>query len=532
MALTVGMLALVSCNKDKDNKTVFTANIETPAQGRTAINPENGQVTWTSGDQIAINATGNVFTLQSGANTTEGTFAGTASPDAPYTAVYPASADITFGGSTVGITLPAEQTLTQTGTFANGANPMLAYGTDENLQFKNLCGGLGIRLAGDEVHVSGIRITATGGEKLNGLFEVADCTASEPVLEVASGNEGTNTVTLNCDATLTSTATQEFFIVLPVGALAQGFTMEVMDGEEVIAEKTLAGNLAQVERNEVKCLNVIEITAGGGNVIPEGAINGLFTINANGDQVYFSQGNLQYIGRAATPYWKFAENQWDYLGTTTNQNSSNQTVDRDLFGWGTSGYDHGANCYQPWNISVESSDYWVYGQSNYNLNDQTGQADWGYNAISNGGNTENSGWRTLTHAEWFYVFNTRTPESGIRFAKAQVNNINGVILLPDDWTASIYALNNPNGGNYTSNTITATNWTNTLEAHGAVFLPAAGYRGGISVSDVGGYGDYWSASYNGVGTAWNMYFNDSNLNTGSYSYRDYGQSVRLVRSAE
>ena len=29
---------------------------------------------------------------------------------------------------------------------------------------------------------------------------------------------------------------------------------------------------------------------------PMGAINGLFTINANGDQVFFSQGNLQYIG--------------------------------------------------------------------------------------------------------------------------------------------------------------------------------------------------------------------------------------------
>lgn len=28
--------------------------------------------------------------------------------------------------------------------------------------------------------------------------------------------------------------------------------------------------------------------------IPTGAINGLFTINENGGQVYFSQGNLQY----------------------------------------------------------------------------------------------------------------------------------------------------------------------------------------------------------------------------------------------
>ncbi len=85
-----------------------------------------------------------------------------------------------------------------------------------------------------------------------------------------------------------------------------------------------------------------------GNV-PEGAINGLFTINANGDQVYFSQGNLQYIGSAATPYWKFADHQWDYIGDA--QTGTSEMLDRDLFGWGTSGYNHGAICYQPWSIS-------------------------------------------------------------------------------------------------------------------------------------------------------------------------------------
>ena len=135
-------------------------------------------------------------------------------------------------------------------------------------------------------------------------------------------------------------------------------------------------------------------------------------MNADGDQVFFSQGNLQYIGSAATPYWKFAEHQWDYLGATTNQDSDAQNVDRDLFGWDTNGYDHGANSYQPWSITANGDYYWAYGNESYNLNDQTGKADWGYNAISNGGNAENQ-WFTLSQEGWDYVLNTRTLLVGV-----------------------------------------------------------------------------------------------------------------------
>ena len=200
-----------------------------------------------------------------------------------------------------------------------------------------------------------------------------------------------------------------------------------------------------------------------------------------------------------------------------------------MFGWGTSGYNHGANCYQPWSTSQTNSDYYAYGNSSYNLFDQTGQADWGYNAISNGGNQENLGWRTLTTQEWQYLFNTRSTLSGIRYAKANVNNVNGVILLADDWNSSYYTLNSANtsAANYTTNTITATQWA-TLEQHGAVFLPAAGYRYGTSVNAAGSYGVYWSSSYNDSGSAWNVYFSDSYLYAGNGSRRYYGQSVRLV----
>ena len=47
------------------------------------------------------------------------------------------------------------------------------------------------------------------------------------------------------------------------------------------------------------------------NNVPTGAINGLFSVSEN-SQVYFSQGNLQY--QASTHTWRFAENQWDYVG--------------------------------------------------------------------------------------------------------------------------------------------------------------------------------------------------------------------------
>ena len=263
---------------------------------------------------------------------------------------------------------------------------------------------------------------------------------------------------------------------------------------------------------------------------PTGAICGLFSVSAT-QQVYFSKGNLQY--RASTNTWRFAEHQWDYVGDANSNISQTYSGWIDLFGWGTSGYNHGAGCYQPWSTSQTKSDYYAYGQSTNNLYDQTGQADWGYNPISNGGDTENT-WRTLTHEEWVYVFNTRNTPSGIRYAKAKVNNINGVILLPDDWQSVYYSLSRTNSpkASFSSNTITATQWA-TLEQHGAVFLPAAGFRYGTSVYDVGSYGNYWSASYsNSYYVAWYVRFSGSRLRPDGYGKRYCGPSVRLVLSPQ
>ena len=265
--------------------------------------------------------------------------------------------------------------------------------------------------------------------------------------------------------------------------------------------------------------------------IPQGAIDGLFTINSNGDQIYFSQGNLQY--RASTNTWQFAADQWDYIGDDNANISSSYSGWIDLFGWGTSGYNHGAVCYQPWSTSLTDSDYYAYGSDTYNLYDQTGQADWGYNAIRNGGNMEHY-WRTLTFDEWYYVFDTRSTPSGIRYAKATVNGVNGVILVPDDWSASTYSLSSTNNGDasFSSNTISQSVWTSTLEPAGCVFLPAAGGRLETSVYYVESRGCYWSASYIDSARAYRVCFSDSDLCPATSQLRDLGYCVRLVADSE
>ena len=274
---------------------------------------------------------------------------------------------------------------------------------------------------------------------------------------------------------------------------------------------------------------------------PKGALNGFFTVNDNGDQVYFSQGNLQY--NMTTNEWSFMEHQYDIVetcGQEVGENYANQNI-VSLFGWGTSGYNHGATFYQPWctgSTIGSGGGYAAYGGDTYNLFDQTGQADWGYNPIVNGGNTENSGWRTMTIEEWDYIFNIRTTASGIRYVGALVNGVTGVILLPDNWSSSIYVLN-INGEEYSSNTITVEDWANTLEPNGAVFLPAAGNREWDYIGECD-LGYYWSASRKTLEAyfqfpgryAFFVFFDDYGILTGLSLPRAQGASVRLVRNVE
>ena len=165
-----------------------------------------------------------------------------------------------------------------------------------------------------------------------------------------------------------------------------------------------------------------------------------------------------------------------------------------------------------------------------NLTDSSANYDWGvFNPISNGGNQPNL-WRTLNWEEWQYLFEYRETPSSIRYAKANVNNVNGVILLPDDWSTSYCVLNNTNTYNadFSSNSILETQWSS-LEQHGAVFLPAAGERSDDEVYGSNNFGYYWSASCVDDFGAYAVSINtDCPLCLDNSGARCYGWSGRLA----
>ena len=271
--------------------------------------------------------------------------------------------------------------------------------------------------------------------------------------------------------------------------------------------------------------------------------NPVFSVSAS-TRVVFSPGNLQWSatgggstdtthavagGGTAAGIWRFAEHQWDTMGAGNRNISYYYTGWIDLFGWGTSGY----NNKYPYMTSTTYSDY------GNGTNDISGtNYDWGvYNAIYNPqtSNTDAPGtWRTLTNGEWIYLLNTRSTPSGIRFALATVNGVAGLIILPDNWSASTYSLNRTNSATtaeFTSNVISLANWS-TLENAGAVFVPAAGMRNNAAVLNVGSACWYWSSSALSTNdrVAYRTYFVDRNVSVDDYSNRHNGLSVRLVKN--
>jgi len=245
-----------------------------------------------------------------------------------------------------------------------------------------------------------------------------------------------------------------------------------------------------------------------------GAVQGYFSVSAS-SKVTFSQGNLQY--QASTKTWRFAEHQYDMIGDANKNISSTYSGWIDLFGWGTSGY----NSKYPYMTSKDYSDYGAVGDiagTNY---------DWGvYNKISNGGNVAGQ-WRTLTEDEWHYVLKVRADASSLK-GSATVNGVHGMILLPDAWSTPAGVSFKAGMNGFENNIYTVNEWAK-MEANGAVFLPAAGYRNGTYVSYVGSGGYYWSSSAYGYDYARYLYFVGDDAYMNSY-YRHYGRSVRLVRS--
>ena len=259
-----------------------------------------------------------------------------------------------------------------------------------------------------------------------------------------------------------------------------------------------------------------------------GALSGRFTINASGEKVVFSQGNLQY--QASTDTWRFAENQYDYIGSANSSISESYTGWIDLFGWATNGLEA--------NTATGKMPYYTgTTNENYGPSITSGEFD---RTVYDWGKAIDDSWHTLSNAEWNYIFAGRANYSSL-YGFGRLFGVNGVFLLSDDWswseteiaTAATAAGFTWSGGakTFTSNIISDNALWSAMQSAGAVFIPAAGYRQGTTINMSGDGGDYWSSTASSDKNAYRTSFYDEHLNLSNNYGRADGISVRLVRSS-
>lgn len=244
--------------------------------------------------------------------------------------------------------------------------------------------------------------------------------------------------------------------------------------------------------------------------------NNEFSVNI-GKTVEFAKGNLQY--QASTGSWRFADNQYDFVGSDNSNISSTYDGWIDLFGWGTSGWKNGAMAFHPYDTSTNYADYYVGNDFKNNLTGDYAKADWGVNnKIING----DGQWRTLSDIEWNYLINQRT-DAPLKRGMAEASDVFGFVILPDRWKQ-------PKGTSFESgatiNKYSAEQWRK-MEKAGAIFLPAAGYRYGKDMADTE-FGYYWSSTADGNFARY-LYIRTNNYVDVGKGYRCCGLSVRLVR---
>ncbi len=495
----LGIVSLTSCSKEEQNAMQFRATMEncTSMDGKTVL--DGTALNWVAGDQIAIfgSAGYGIFTAIPQTPATTAVFESVSGKtgDGPFYAYYPST--LTSDGSY--ITLPATQTYEENSIHEF---PMYAESTNNQLAFKNLCGVLKLHLTKANTSISSIAISVDG--VINGDYEFRFYTASIPTLSYLEN--GTNTIMLTCTTAQAIDNGKDFYIYLPADTY-RDLTIKMTASDGKICTKGPATGSVVIERSKYSTITLGDDDLEFETPQIEGALPGLFSVSAT-QQVRFSQGNLQY--QASTNTWRFAENQFDCVDYDNSNISATYTGWIDLFGWGT-----GNNP----TLHIDDCSY-------YNT-----FVDWGVNIICNGGSQPNL-WRTLSSAEWNYLFNIR-PNASSKYGTGNVDGVGGMIVLPDNWTL-------PSGCSFTAgfagniyewsypNSYTLEEWT-LMEAAGAVFLTAEGWRQEANVVHNNGAGAYWSSTNSDEDCeALFMYFTSSEFEPIASQWSDIGLSVRLV----
>ena len=299
-----------------------------------------------------------------------------------------------------------------------------------------------------------------------------------------------NEITLDCSSvTLNETTGVAFHIAIPEGEYSNVKISIYTPNYDYCTKKLKDGTKLNIVRSQI---TTASFTAEFPSPTSTDPLPGAFSI-ADEKQILFSKGNLYYDGS-----FKFESKQYSFHGYDTG-------VTWGLFGWSTND---------------------KYGKST-----STSAGNYSGDFVEWGTKIDGT-WRTLTSAEWTYLFEGRT-DAKDKYGYATVGGKEGLIILPDEFTDPM-----KNGGSKAFAPGTSTgyetnvygvggNWE-AMEVAGAVFLPAAGRRSGDSIMYVGDYGFYWSSSASGTDNAYYVELSGSSVKPAFASDRFFGCSVRLV----
>lgn len=507
---TLGILAaliLGGCQNESiveklPESSIFYATIEDNST-KTSLD-ENRNVLWKQGDQISV-FDGNTINKQyqvtdaSDGKTSAtlnvinggGYVAGTELTNNVAFYPYAAGNEIAKNGAgyNISCTIPATQNYAE-GSFGNGAFPMVAVSgstSDKNLSFKNVLGGLKLQLKGT-AKIASITVTGNNNEILYGAATVTAQNGNTPT--IALSDASAQTVTLNCGSgvQLNTTTATVFIIALPPMTMSAGFT--------VIATDT------QGKQMEIKSVRSQTIARSSLLKMPE--------VNYSGAYGYVDLGLSSGVKWAAFNVGATAPEEYgDYFtwGATEPLYEAGYAQENPQAHWKTGmsdGYCYNNTPYQTANAADYASTKWSkylgttassYKDNNANdadakkaildTDDDAAHINWG------------GSWRMPTETEWEEL------NANCTWTWETRNGING------------YKVQSKIDG-YTENSI---------------FLPAAGYREGTSLSELGKYGYYWSGMLSTVFPthARRFYFSNSNHEY-IIHYRSGGLSVRPVIS--
>ena len=515
--MAAALMTMTQCKKQEMSPAAPAADtikmtVTAGSGAKTDINTETGAITWSEGDKLYVSDGTSwlgSLTLVSGAGTPQGTFTGSVTglddEGAPCHFFYLGKGNIATtptGTAAVSISLAS-----QDGTL-RGENGAMKYHA-----------GYG------RTDVTVTEGEATGYVLMNTKIAIAHINFtkdSQPYtgLVTMGGTGVSNTLTVSPDGSFSGgddggiaidkgdgTTGERFVTLIPTGTtdvLNVAFTGDATGG------MTFANGIEANKFYGMKDAIAVTLEA----AAAPSYLPGDFSVSAN-TKVKFSKGNLYYDGSA----FHFETNQLSFANAWNASHVSH-------FFWSKSAPVAYAGSYS---ASGTSTSDVFFTNATQTTASSSFQVD-GEEACT---------WRTLSSNEWVYLMTTRTAStinetSNARFAEVKVNGVCGMMLFPDTFTwPEGVTTNQPSTFNTKSSTWNDVDYSTTdfgkLESAGVVFLPAAGYRVGTAMKEVGSKGCYWSSTPNGTGQAYYLDFILPNANPSSFMNRLAGSSVRLVR---